>query len=174
MRASSSASPAFSRSCRIRAPIQIGGQLTRSPISLPCRTDTQEIYRWRAQVEAKMRGLRGLLERQQRSTVASLKYSSTSIATKSFDSRRHAAAGGRMLSTRLMAIGRFRSSTRRQTSTCHHEVSRVSRTPEVFPSCTCAPQRTTDRARHLAKAGSYRWPAHYQSLGPVTRGDHFV
>jgi HAE1 family hydrophobic/amphiphilic exporter-1 len=44
-------------------PIQIGGQITRAPYQLTLQgADTQEIYRWAPQVEAKMRGLHGLLD----------------------------------------------------------------------------------------------------------------
>ena len=44
-------------------PIQIGGQITRAPYQLTLQgADTQEIYRWAPQVEAKMRALPGLLD----------------------------------------------------------------------------------------------------------------
>jgi hydrophobic/amphiphilic exporter-1 (mainly G- bacteria), HAE1 family len=44
-------------------PIQIGGELTRAPYVLTLQgADTQEIYRWAPQVEAKMRALTGLLD----------------------------------------------------------------------------------------------------------------
>ena len=44
-------------------PIQIGGQIARSPYQLTLQgTDTQEIYRWAPRVESTMRALPGLLD----------------------------------------------------------------------------------------------------------------
>jgi HAE1 family hydrophobic/amphiphilic exporter-1 len=44
-------------------PIQIGGEFTRAPYQLTLQgADTKEIYYWAPQIEAKMRGLPGLLD----------------------------------------------------------------------------------------------------------------
>jgi len=107
----------------------------------------------------------GLARRQQRSNRSRVLSIRRHQSRQSFDSRARRSSAG--CSSRLMAIGRFRSSTRRQTSTVSStEASRsISERPKVFPAYI-APPTDNDRAATW-RSCSYRWPAHYQSLGQL-------